>query len=64
MRLANDREFENTQRKLADLQALIHRKEAASLDSPARELSLESMKERARNLRAEVDDYVKTHQTA
>lgn len=64
MRLTNDHEFENTQRKLSDLQAWIHRKEEAPSDSPARELSLESMKVRARKLRAEIDDYVRTHQAA
>jgi hypothetical protein len=64
MRLKNDREFNNSQRKLGELLKLIEKKEQSSMRSAAYEISLESMKLMANRLRAEVEEYERAHQTS
>jgi hypothetical protein len=64
MRLKNDREFNNSQRKLNELLRLIESKERSSIRSAAYEISLESMKLMANRLRAEVEEYERAHQTS
>jgi hypothetical protein len=64
MRLRDDNELENTRRKLAGLLDLIEKKVERGPRSPAHEWSLESMKEMARQLKAEIDEYERSHQTA
>lgn len=63
MKLKDDLELANTQRKLAELQTLIEKREQSSGDSPAHELSLESMRRFAEKLRAEIKEYERAHQT-
>ncbi len=64
MKLTSDLQLANTQRKLAELEKLILKREQSSGDSPAHELSLESMRRFAGKLRAEIEEYEKSHQTA
>jgi hypothetical protein len=64
MKLKNEIELENTRRKLASLEQLIAAKVAGPPQSKAHEWSLETMQSLARKLRAEIEEYEKTHQTA
>jgi hypothetical protein len=64
MRLKNDREFENSQRKLTELLKRIDAKERAQSLSQAHALSLESMRFMAKRLRTEVEEYERAHQTS
>jgi hypothetical protein len=63
MKLQNETEFDNSQRKLAALLKLIEKKETSSTHSLSREISLESMKLMAKRLTAEVQEYERAHQT-
>jgi len=63
MRLANENELLNTRSKLSALEALIRKKETSPTESPARELSLESMRRMAGKLRSEIEEYERAHQT-
>ncbi|MGD0770523.1 MAG: hypothetical protein ABSB42_20245 [Tepidisphaeraceae bacterium] len=62
MRLKDDRERNNSQRKLGELLKLIEKKEQSSMRSAAYEISLESMKVMANRLRAEIEEYERAHQ--
>ena len=64
MKLKDDVELANTQRKLAELERLIEKREQTRDDAPARELSLESMRRFAGKLRTEIVEYEKSHQAA
>ncbi|MGA2442177.1 MAG: hypothetical protein ABSH08_14580 [Tepidisphaeraceae bacterium] len=64
MRLKDDRERNNSQRKLNELLRLIEKKERSSMRSAAYEMSLESMKVMANRLRAEVEEYERAHQVS
>ena len=62
MKLQNETELRNTQRKLSALEDLIGEKEKAAGASAIREFALQSMRSMARDLRAEADEYERTHQ--
>ena len=64
MKLKSDIEFANSRRKLLQLEKLIQKREQSSDDSPAHELSLESMRQFAQKLQTEIKEYEKQHQTA
>jgi hypothetical protein len=64
MRLQNETELENTRRKLAALTSLILKKEQSAPMTPAADWSLETMRAAARQLRAEIEEYERAHQTA
>jgi hypothetical protein len=64
MKLKTDVEAANTQRKLAELEKLIQKRERSTGDAPAHELSLESMRRFAKKLRSEIEEYERSHQTA
>ncbi|HZL36533.1 MAG TPA: type II toxin-antitoxin system HicB family antitoxin [Tepidisphaeraceae bacterium] len=59
-----DVEMKNTRRKLAELEALIQKKQSSATRGPAYELSLESMQSMARKLSAEIAEYQRAHQPA
>lgn len=62
MKLQNERELQNTQRKLSLLMELIEHKEESPTESPAYEWSLESLKRFAAQLRSEIEEYERAHQ--
>ena len=64
MTLQNDRQLSNTRGKLMELEALIAKKEANPTGSQAYELSLRSMRRLAQQLRAEIEEYQRSHQAA
>jgi hypothetical protein len=64
MKLTDENQLENTRRKLAGLLALIDKKEDATIRHPAHEDSVRSMKRFADKLRAEIEEYEQSHQTA
>ncbi len=64
MKLRNEIELQNTRRKLAALEDLISAKELKAEVTSSREFSLQGMKTTAQKLRAEIEEYVRTHQTA
>ena len=64
MRLKNDNQLLNTQRKLADLEKLIREEEQLVKKPPAHELSLKTMRRFAEKLRAEIVEYEQAHQKA
>lgn len=64
MKLANDKELENTRRKLFELEALMADKEAAVVKGPAHDAALRGMRRFADKLRAEITEYEQAHQRA
>ncbi len=62
MKLKDDIELANTQRKLADLEVLIRKRESSREKPPGHELSLLSMRRFAEKLRAEILEYEQAHQ--
>jgi hypothetical protein len=65
MKLQNEIELQNTRRKLAALEELMAAKDNEAPAAPAaRQLTLQSMKSMAQKLRAEIEEYERTHQTA
>jgi hypothetical protein len=61
-RLKNEQELQNTRRKLSRLLELIAKKEQFPTGSHASEISMESMKRFAAQLRAEIEEYEQAHQ--
>jgi len=64
MRLKNETQLLNTQRKLAGLEKLIREEEKLREKPPAHELSLKTMRRFAEKLRAEISEYEQAHQKA
>lgn len=64
MKLQNEIELQNTRRKLSALEELIAAKTNSSDVSAARKIALQGMKSTAQKLRAEIEEYERTHQTA
>jgi hypothetical protein len=64
MKLRDKKELANSQRKLAELEQLIQKREHSSDPSPAHGLSLETMRHFASKLRAQIEEYQRSHQTA
>ena len=62
MKLKSELELTNTQRKLAELEKVIQKREQLPDDSPVHELSLKSMRRFAGKLRTEIEEYEKSHQ--
>ena len=62
MRLKNEHELHNSQRKLAELLRLIEAKQNSPADSAAHQLSLDSMKRMAERIRSEIEEYERTGQ--
>ena len=62
MRLTNERELQNSQRKLAELLRLIEAKQDSAPVSAAHQLSLDSMKKMTQRIRAEIEEYQRTGQ--
>ncbi|MCY2950721.1 MAG: hypothetical protein NTU53_01940 [Planctomycetota bacterium] len=62
MKLQNEQELENTRRKLTELEALIARNAGKPNRTPISDLSLQSMKQMATKLRAEILEYEQAHQ--
>lgn len=61
-RLKNEQELQNTRRKLSRLLELIAKKEQSPTGSQASDMSTESMKRFAAQLRAEIEEYEQAHQ--
>jgi len=64
MKLTNETQLENTRRKLAGLLRLIDKEEQETVGHPAHDISLRSLKRFADKLRAEIEEYEQSHQTA
>lgn len=64
MKLQNEVELQNTRRKLSALEELLAAKEKANERSSAHEFSLQGMKATAQKLRAEIEEYERSHQIA
>ena len=64
MKLANENELENTRRKLCGLLSLIENKERDTVRHPAYQDSLKTMNRFADKLRAEIEEYEQSRQTA
>lgn len=64
MKLTDQNQLENTRRKLSGLLALIEQKERDTVRHPAYRDSLKTMKRFADKLRAEIEEYEQSRQTA
>ena len=64
MKLTDQNQVENTRRKLSGLLALIEDQERDTAGHPAHRDSLMTMKRFADKLRAEIEEYEQSHQTA
>ena len=64
MRLVNEQQLKNTQRKLASLEELISKKEVSPAQSRLHQMSLNSMKRLARKLKDEIAEFERSHQIA
>lgn len=64
MKLANDRQLRNTQAKLAEAEALLKRKLESPTGSETYDLSVRSLEGLITQLRGEIAEYERAHQTA